>query len=52
VTKWVRLLEGYAGPAWSVDELTLVESHLGEGPRGRPRHVTVDTFPLGPARPR
>jgi len=49
VTRWVRLLEGYAGPVWPVDELTLVESHLGEGPRGRPRHVTVDTFPLGQA---
>jgi RNA 2',3'-cyclic 3'-phosphodiesterase len=46
VTRWVRLLDGYAGPAWPVDHLTLVESHLGEGPRGRPRHVTVDTFPL------
>ena len=52
VTSWVRLLDGYAGPAWSLDHLTLVESHLGEGPRGRPRHVTVDTFPLaaGPHR--
>ena len=52
VTRWVRLLDGYAGPAWPVEEVTLVESHLGEGPRGRPRHVTVDTFPLGATRPR
>jgi RNA 2',3'-cyclic 3'-phosphodiesterase len=52
VTRWVRLLDGYAGPTWPVDHLTLVESHLGEGPRGRPRHVTVDTFPLGSPAPR
>ena len=38
----------YAGPRWRADEVTLVESHLGEGPRGRPRHVPVDTFPLTP----
>jgi 2'-5' RNA ligase len=46
VSNWVRLLDSYEGPRWRADELTLVESHLGEGPRGRPRHVTVDTFPL------
>ena len=48
VTNWMRLLDSYAGPAWSVDEFVLVESHLGEGPRGRPRHVVLETFPLGP----
>ena len=46
VTKWVRLLDSYTGPTWSVSELALVESHLGEGPRGRPRHEVVDSFPL------
>lgn len=46
VTKWVRLLDAYEGPAWTVDEIALVESHLGEGPRKRPRHVVLDTFPL------
>lgn len=46
VTSWVRLLDGYRGPPWTVDHLTLVASYLGEGPRGRPRHVPVDTFPL------
>jgi 2'-5' RNA ligase len=46
VSNWVRLLDSYEGPRWRAAELTLVESHLGEGPRGRPRHVTVDTFPL------
>lgn len=46
VTRWVRLLDGYRGPAWSVDRVELVESFLGQGPRGRPRYETVDTFPL------
>jgi 2'-5' RNA ligase len=48
-TRWVRLLETYAGPPWTVDELALVSSHLGEGPRGRARHETVATFSLGRA---
>ncbi len=47
VSNWVRLLDSYAGPRWPASELTLVRSHLGEGPRGRPRHVPVGTFPLG-----
>jgi 2'-5' RNA ligase len=47
VTSWVRLLDGYVGPPWSIEAVTLVASHLGEGPRGRPRHVPMDTFPLG-----
>jgi 2'-5' RNA ligase len=46
VSRWVRLLEAYSGPPWTVDEMTLVESFLGQGPRGRPRHETVATFPL------
>ncbi|WP_460711203.1 RNA 2',3'-cyclic phosphodiesterase [Nocardioides dilutus] len=45
-TRWVRLLEGYAGPPWRADRIELVESFLGQGPRGRPRYETVDTFPL------
>jgi RNA 2',3'-cyclic 3'-phosphodiesterase len=36
-TRWVRLLDAYDGPAWTATSLALVESHLGEGPRGRPR---------------
>jgi RNA 2',3'-cyclic 3'-phosphodiesterase len=46
VSNWVRLLDSYAGPRWTASELTLVQSHLGEGPRGRPRHVPLDTFSL------
>ena len=42
VTSWVRLLDAYRGPAWTVDRLTLVASYLGEGPRGRPRYELVE----------
>lgn len=48
-TKWVRLLEGYSGHTWRIEELALVASHLGEGPRRRPRHEVVETFSLGRA---
>jgi len=48
-TKWVRVLDAYAGPSWTVDELALVASYLGEGPRGRPRYEVVDRFSLGRA---
>ncbi|HSI27558.1 MAG TPA: RNA 2',3'-cyclic phosphodiesterase [Aeromicrobium sp.] len=45
-SKWVRLLDSYRGPAWTLDEVTLVASHLGEGPGKRPRHEVLSTFPL------
>ena len=45
-TKWVRLLDAYRGPEWTIDQIALVESHLGEGPKGRPRHEVVATFPF------
>jgi 2'-5' RNA ligase len=47
VTAWVRLLDAYDGPAWQVEEVALVASHLGEGPRRRPRHEVVGSYPLG-----
>ncbi len=43
-TKWVRLLDAYRGPEWTIGEIALVESHLGEGPSRRPRHEVVATF--------
>ncbi|KRE95337.1 2'-5' RNA ligase [Nocardioides sp. Soil774] len=46
VTSWVRLLDGYAGPRWQVGEVALIASHLGEGPRRRPRHEVVGTYTL------
>jgi 2'-5' RNA ligase len=47
VSSWVRLLDGYAGPPWTVEGFALIASHLGEGPRKRPRYELVDTFTLG-----
>lgn len=46
-TRWLRVLDAYAGPSWQADELALVESHLGEGPHRRPRHEVRDLFTLG-----
>lgn len=45
-SRWLRVLDTYRGPTWPATELTLVESHLGEGPRGRPRHEVVARLPL------
>ncbi|SDS91964.1 2'-5' RNA ligase [Nocardioides scoriae] len=47
LTRWVRVLDTYAGPSWPLDELALVASYLGEGPRRRARHEVLATFPLG-----
>ena len=46
-TRWVRVLDAYAGPSWRIDEVELVASYLGEGPRGRPRYESVATFAMG-----
>ncbi len=46
-TRWLRVLETYAGPVWRVEEVALVASHLGEGPGGKARHEVVGTFALG-----
>jgi 2'-5' RNA ligase len=41
VTSWVRLLETYEGPPWTPYDVTVIASHLGDGPGGRPRYETV-----------
>jgi len=46
-TSWVRLLDAYRGPTYDLDEISLIESHLGEGPRKRPRYDVRETFALG-----
>ncbi len=45
-TKWLRVLDAFVSSAWTVDEVHLVESHLGEGAHRRPRHETVARLPL------
>jgi 2'-5' RNA ligase len=46
VSSWVRLLDVYRGPSWTVDRITLLASYLGEGPRNRPRHEVVEEFAI------
>jgi 2'-5' RNA ligase len=46
VSNWVRLLETYAGPAWTADTVALIASHLGEGFAGRPRYEVLEAFTL------
>jgi len=41
------VLDAYRGKTWWAQEAALVVSHLGEGPRRRPRHDLVETFRLG-----
>lgn len=48
-TRFVRLLDAYSGPEWTVEEIALVASYLGEGPRNRARHEVVERFTLGRA---
>lgn len=49
--RWMDLLDTFESTAWTADEFALIESHLGEGPRGTPRYEIVQTFPLHGARP-
>lgn len=46
VSRWIRVLDSYRGPAWPADRVSLIQSHLGEGPRKRPRYETVGSFML------
>jgi len=48
-TRWLRVFDAYRGPEWLADRIVLIESHLGEGPRGRPRYEVVEEFALGRA---
>lgn len=40
-TRWLRVLETFTSRTWRVEEITLIASHLGEGPKRRPRHEVV-----------
>ncbi|MBK8731954.1 MAG: RNA 2',3'-cyclic phosphodiesterase [Actinomycetales bacterium] len=46
-TKWLRILDTYRSPTWTVDSIELVASYLGEGAHRRPRYETVGSLPLG-----
>ncbi|AVZ38217.1 MULTISPECIES: RNA 2',3'-cyclic phosphodiesterase [unclassified Dietzia] len=46
-TAWLRVLDTFTSSDWTVSEIALVDSFLGEGPGGRARHEVVDRLPLG-----
>ena len=46
-SRWLRVLDSYRGPEWTALEVALIASHLGEGPRRRPRYERVATFEVG-----
>lgn len=46
-TKWLRVLDGYRGPTYDLDTVSLVASHLGEGPNKRPRYEVMAEIRLG-----
>ena len=46
-TAWLRVLDTFAGSPWTVDEVALVDSFLGEARGGRARHEVVARLPLG-----
>lgn len=45
--RWVRVLDTYRGPAWTADEVVVVESHLPRERGHRPRHEVLARLPLG-----
>lgn len=47
VVRWARLLDAWSSRAFEVDQIVLVRSFLGEGPRGRPRYEVSSAHPLG-----
>lgn len=44
--RWLELLDTWRSRPWVARDFVLVESHLGEGQRGRPRHEQLASFPL------
>lgn len=46
-TRWVRVLDTYAGPSWVADDVAVVASHLPRERGHRPRHEVLARLPLG-----
>jgi 2'-5' RNA ligase len=46
-TRWIRVLEAYRSPGFALDRIALIASHLGEGPRKRPRYQVLEELELG-----
>jgi 2'-5' RNA ligase len=47
VTRWLRVLDPYAGPSWQAHEVALIASYLGQGRNGTSRHEVREIFTLG-----
>ena len=45
-SRWVRVLDSYRGPAWTVEDVTVVASHLPRERGHRPRHEVLARLPL------
>lgn len=43
----LQALDTLRTDAWRVEEVTVIRSHLGQGPRGTPRYEVLQTWPLG-----
>ena len=46
-SRWVRVLQSYAGPPWVASHVTVVASHLPRERGRRPRHEVLARLPLG-----
>jgi 2'-5' RNA ligase len=46
-TRWVRVLDTYRGPGWTVEDVAVVASHLPRERGHRPRHEVLARLPLG-----
>lgn len=47
-SRWVRVLGTYQGPAWTVEDVAVVASHLPRDRGHRPRHEVLARVPLSP----
>lgn len=45
-TRWVRVLDAYAGPPWTATEVAVVASHFSRESGHRPRHEVLARLPL------
>lgn len=43
----LQSLDTLSTDAWTADEVTVIRSHLGQGPRGTPRYEVLHTWPVG-----
>jgi RNA 2',3'-cyclic 3'-phosphodiesterase len=46
LTRWIRVFDGYRGPAWTADRVELIESRLGQGPNRGSAYSTVGEWAL------